>query len=271
MSRQGEGRESGATAHRERYECTRSEKQYSTWGPFSAWEDMEVRILNAMHACKQRVDAALLIDLWDLRVAKMVAVVNAYQRTFHPHDFYPSAADVCRIPDVREVSMDGTDEEFNACIEGLTSRLPELTSKLLGERTAILSALIPFDERPDNVLSLAAVWFNCESCMRHLQCSLLHGLDALVHECLYAKPVGEVAFDTIALRGGWHATFTFSKLSSAIARELVLDCHEDPESITLAEMNSKLYRFIVGESDQVVCSWKDTVSFSGLVGTRCRG
>ena len=105
--------------------------------------------------------------------------------------------------------------------------------------------------------------------------SILHGTEALVHECkrprgsTCRKPASEVTLDT-TVRGGWRSTFTFSTLASDIARGLVLDCREDPENITLAEMNSKLYRFAAHESDQVAYSWIEAVSSFGLVDGYCQ-
>jgi len=235
---------------------------------------MEARIIDAVQACKEEIETTLLMTRWDRRTEKVGAIVKDYQRTFHPHDFYLSLDDVRRIPDIHEAIVDGTDEEFTACAEGLAPRLPGLTSKLLEERTAYLSALIPFDERPGNVLSLATVWFDCTSCGLARR-FLLHGTEALVHECrrpwgsTCRGPASEATLDT-TVRGGWCSTFTFSKLASDTVRGLVLDCREDPESITLAEMNSKLYRFVVRESDQVAFSWMEVVSSFGLFGGCCR-
>ena len=235
---------------------------------------MKVWILDAMKACKKEIELRLLMTRWNSRVAKVGAIVKDYQRTFHPHDFYLSLDDVRRIPDIHEAIVDGTDEEFTACAEGLAPRLPGLTSKLLKERTAYLSVLIPFDERPENVLSLATVWFNCTSCWLDRR-SLLHGTEALVHECRRPRgstcrgPASEATLDT-TVRGGWCSTFTFSKPASDTVRGLVLDCREDPENITLAEMNSKLYRFAAHESDQVAYSWIEAVSSFGLVDGCCQ-
>lgn len=225
---------------------------------------MEIQILDAMKWRKKEIETKALIALWNSRVEEMGTIVKAYQRTFNPHDFYPSVEDVCRIPDIRQVIMGGTDEEFNACAEEVTSRLPELTSQFLEERTEKLSALIPFSGRAD--LSLATVWFKCRLC-RSL---LIHGEDALKHECLRpqnrsdgGRPVGGATFDNFILRRGWFANeFIPSDYASAIARAMILECGENPESITLDEVNSKLYRFFINEDgERFVYSWMERVSF----------
>lgn len=232
---------------------------------------MKTQILKAMKACKQEIETTALITLWTSRLEKMATIVKNYQRTLDPHDFCPSIDDLCRFPDTRKVIVGGADEEF----EEVTSRFHELTSQILEERIAKLSALIPFSERPDNVLSLATVWFNCEPC-RPL---LIHGTDALKHECSHrrgnpdARPVGEVTFDAFVPRGGWCAEtskFTFSIAASTIARGLILDCGEDPESMAFVEMNSKLHRFVFEEIDKLFAySWADAVSFADIVGVFC--
>jgi hypothetical protein len=38
--------------------------------------------------------------------------------------------DACKIPDIRNVIIDGTDEEFNACDEEVTSGFPSRRVKL---------------------------------------------------------------------------------------------------------------------------------------------
>ena len=193
--------------------------------------------------------------------------VGNYQRTLDPHDFCPSIGDVSRIPGIRKAIIYGTDEGFSACVEEVIAGLPKLTSKSLEERNSKLSALLPFKGRPTDVLSLATVWFTCVSC----QVFLMHGIDALMHQCpgprsrAPAKTIGEATFENSVLSHGWRAGasgFRFSTVASTIARGLIVDCGEDPKTITLAEMNSKFHRFILLEKNRpVVHSWRETVSF----------
>ena len=232
-------------------------------------------MLDTMHRCKKEIDDKALVARCISRVNRMEAIVDTYQRTLDPHDFCPSMGDVCRIPDIRSVIIDGTDEEFDACAEEVTTGLPKLTSKFLEERTAKLLDLLPFNERPANVLSLATVWFACELC--HY---LWDGLDTLMHQCLAPgdwpseESIGESTFERRVLSQGWCAgasEFSFSWFASTIARGLVLDCGEDPENITLAELNSKFHRFVLSKNgDLAAHSWRGTVS-TGFVGTYCRG
>ena len=237
---------------------------------------MEVRILNAMRKRKQQIETIIPNDSRWFRVARIRKTIGFCQRTLDPHDFYPSGVDVCRFPDIRKVILYGTYKEFNTCAEELTSRFPKLTSQILEERTAKISALFPLAERPENALSLATAWFNCKTCSP----LLIHGADALKHECPYpaANNNGvlacELTFDTI-LHGGWCAErskFTFSETASTIARRLILDCGEDPENITLKKMNSKLPRFASHENGEIVVrNWREAVSYTGSIGVHCHG
>ena len=233
---------------------------------------MEGQILEKMWRCRKRIEDSALDGRCTHRVDKMRTVVQEYQRTLDPHDFYLQVADICRIYDLRKVIVDGTDEEFNACTQEVTSGLPDLTSQIREERAAKISALLPFNGRQDDAPSLATAWFMCRSCNQYKP---MHGTDALRHPCLTPwnrrsrKPTDDTTPDLhepAGLRQHTETTrFTFSEAASAIARGLILDCGEDPESITLAEINSKLHRFVFFENGQLTAhSWKETVSSSGL-------
>ena len=239
---------------------------------------MEVRILDTMRTCQKEIEDRTLRARCTSRVNEVAAIVQKYRRTLGPHDFCPWSQDICNIPDIRKVIIDGTDEEFNTCTEEVTSKLPKLTSQILEGRTAKLSVLLPFGDRPDNVLLLATAWFKCSLC--HLY-PAIHGIDVLRHHCPLTwsppsgKSAGEAAFSSYALGRGWcaeNSKFTFAKAESNVARELILDCGEDPESITLAEINSKFHRFVFNENDELVAhNWEETVSSIGFVSVHCCG
>jgi len=245
-------------------------KKYTTQERFLAWGEMEDRILEAMRACKNEIEDKALKARCVSRINGMRMIIENYKRTLHPHDFCPSLEDICRIPDTRRVIIYGTDEEFDTCAEEVTSGLPELSTQFLEERTAELSALLPFGDRPNDPLSLATAWFNCGPCHR----TLMHGNDALEHQCLRSRgpypgeAPGETTFDICVPGQSWcsgTSRFTFSKVASAFARELILDCGEDPETITLGEMNSKLHRFAFPEEGGFeAINWHETVSSTGL-------
>ena len=238
---------------------------------------MEVQILDAMRRCRKEIEVKALKVRCAFRANEMGTVARKYQRALGPHDFYLRMEDVCRIPDIRKVIIDGTDEEFSTCVEELTSKLPKLTSQILKERTAKISALLPFKDRPGGALSLATAWFNCGLCYPCYP-DPMHGTDVLGRQCLLpqnpppGQPIDEVAFDFDfrILKQRWCAEtpkFTFSEVASTTARGLILDCGGDPETITLAEMNSKFHRFAFFKSKELVaCSWEETVSSTGFIG-----
>ena len=237
---------------------------------------MKVGILEVMRTCKKEIKNNVENKALEVRcisrVNKMRVVVGKYQRTLDPHDFCPAIEDVCRTPDIRKVIIDGTDEEFNVCAEEATSRLPDLGSQILEERAAKLSALLPFNGEPANVLSLATAWFTCGLCNP----TLMHSPDVLGHQRpipLRQSPegsigIGEATFNYHVPARCWYtetSKFGFSEVVSTIARGLILDCGEDPESITLAEINSRFHRFVFYEDRELVAhNWGGTVSSTAV-------
>lgn len=233
---------------------------------FPEWRKMKNRILEVMQRRKKEIEDEALEARCVSRVDEMRAIIRKFRRTLDPHDFCPSMEDVWGVPDIRKVIIDGTDEEFNA--RANSSELPMLASKFLDERAAKISALVPFTERPDDILSLATVWFKCGLCE-----SLLGGTSALGHHCPIAwdwpsRDSTGLPASTRVLRRGWcieNFKFSFSKTASAIARGLILDCGEDPERITLTDMNSKFHRFALSKNAKLAAySWDETVRPSGL-------
>jgi len=234
---------------------------------------MRTHILDEMQRCKQKIEDKASRDRCRSSVGEMRAIIRKYRRgTLHPHNFYLSMEDVGRIPDIRKAIVNGTDEEFNICVKDVICRLPELTSNILEERTAKVLALLPLDQRPDNVLSLAAVWFifgPADSRSPHL----MDGTEALSHRDPVPlsrtpeTPIGEETFDRYALgqyRFPQESMLSFSEAASTIARGLILDCSEDPESITSAEMDSKFHRFGIYKNDKLVArNWRETVRVCG--------
>ena len=227
---------------------------------------MEARILEVMRERKQQFDEALEAQCIS-RVTKIRTAIQKYQQTLSPRDFCPQMEDVCQIPAVRKLIIDGTDRDFNAWAGKFSAVLPKLTSEIRDERVTKISALLPFKGQSGNILSLATAWFSCGLCCQYP----IHGIDALGNrQCLvlpsnpFVKPIGEATIDLHTLGRGCCAEtseFTFSEVASTIAQGLILDCGEDPESITLAEINSKHHRFVFYENGELVAhSWTETVS-----------
>ena len=92
-----------------------------------------------MRSQKEQIKDEVLEARCIARVDKMRSIVHKYNRTLSPHDFCLSKEDVCQIPDIRKVIIDGIDEDFLACTDEVTPELPRLTSKIHQERTAKIS------------------------------------------------------------------------------------------------------------------------------------
>ena len=218
-----------------------------------------------MQTRKQEIEDDALEDRCIFRLTKMKEIVKSYERTLNPHDFCPSTEDICMVPDIRKAIIDGNNEEFDTCADEVMSRLPRLTSPLLEERIAKISALLPYKKRSDNVLSLAIAWVKCGSC----NASPMHATDALRHYCsipqdyFSEKPIGEATFDAYVRGQAWcgqTATLRFSQPTSSIARGLILDCGDDSKNITWKEMDAKFHRFVRYEcGNPIVQNWREMV------------
>ena len=215
-----------------------------------------VRARNEREQCKFRGD-------------RIREIVESFRKSLpHPHDFHPSTADVCRIQDVRTIISNGTDEEFEACEEDIRSLIPELSATMLEERRQLFLTLLPQDSPSVEHLSLATTMFDCMGCRKF-------GLrieEALSHQCAYhanytARSVRYVHEDELGgFPWGPGTQFRYSKNLPALAREIVLECGEDPDYITTKEMNRKHHRFacfhLNGTPTWVtVLNWFEAVSF----------
>ena len=239
---------------------------------------MEARVLDAMRTRKQAIEHKAQKDRCISRVMRMGTIVEGHMRTHHPYDFHLLLEDVCRLPDIRRVIIDGTDEEFDTRAEEVTSRLPELTVQCLEERTAKVSALLPFEGQSGNAISLATAWVRCGSCgMRPM-----HATHALNHNCSIPcsdssseKPIAEATFDIHVPRRAWCGGATKLEFAADLfktARELALNCGEDPGSITWAEINTMLHRLVRHNgSYPIVYAWSEMVCPTGFIGVRCCG
>ena len=201
----------------------------------------------------ERITAGLDARRCESRIGKIDAVADSFRLSLpHPHDFSPSRADICWIPEVRKTIVDGTDEEFRECEADLRSRIPELSVAWLEERRKFFLELLPQDSPTLEHLSLATTLFDCTKCRTFG----LHIEDALSHSCChynygsehrasFTNGAGASAFYR-RTGGPWDprfAKFEYSASLSALAREVVIQCGEDPDMITTLEMNRKNHRF----------------------------
>ena len=223
---------------------------------------MKVRILEVMRERKKELDKVREARSIS-RETRIRTIIQRYRQTLGPCGFCPQTEDVCQIPAIRRLIINGTDQEFSAWANKFSPGLPRFTS----------ATLLPFKGRSGKILSLATVWFSCRMCSQYP----IHGIDALRHrQCLALvnNPCGKPAIKTIIdlhtlgpCCGGKSFEFTFSEFASTIAQGLILDCGEDPESITLAEIKSRHHQFVFYENGELAAhSWEETVSPASLLG-----
>lgn len=192
----------------------------------------------------------------------------------NPRDFYPSAADICWIPEVRKAIIDGTDKEFQDCIVDIRSRISELSATWLEERRNFFLQFLPQDPPTLQHLSLATTFFDCVKC---------HTFDmrierALSHCCLNREYVTQFSGESSAQTYDYHvnphwdsgfARYRYSAELTTVAREIILECGENPDTITTQEMSGKHHRFVRFDTNGTVgvLNWVEAVSSGALLST----
>jgi len=223
----------------------------------------------------ERIHVRLDTKRWGSRTAKVEEIVDSFRFSLpHPHDFSPPAADICWIPEVQKAIIDGTDEEFQVCEANIRSTIPELSVTWLEERRKFFLQLLPQDSPTLEQLSLAATLFDCTKCY-------VHGMrieETLSHRCHRRwdeyKPFKE-RFSSVNSANVFHndvgtpwnpefSEYRYSAKLSALIREVILECGENPDTITAKEMNRKHYRFACFGKDGAVT----VLSWSQAVGSR---
>lgn len=218
----------------------------------------------------ERIHAKLDAARYRFRIGKIGKIVESFRLSLpHPHDFSPSQADICWLPEVKKAIVDGTDKEFQDCKSDIRSRIPELSATWLEERRKFFLELLPQESPSLEHLSLATTLFDCTKCRKFG----MHIEDALSHRCrLYFGAEYTAKFSNITGANTFHhdvgapwnsgvAEYRYSAELSAIAREIVLECGENPDTITTQEMNKKHHRFVRFEGEAInVLSWLQAVS-----------
>ena len=223
----------------------------------------------------QRIHSQLDARRHSSRVARVGKVVESFRLSLpHPCDFSPSTADVCWIPEVRKAIVSGTDEEFQKCETELQSRIPELSAIWLEERRKFFLGLLPQDSPSLKHLALATTLFDCTRCYRTGSGMRIEA--ALSHACLgYGYGTShEAEFPSATKAKSFHqaagtpwdsgfSSYRYAVELPALAREVVLECGEDPDVMTTQEMNNKFHRFACFCRDGAVnvLTWSKVVRF----------
>ena len=209
------------------------------------------------------------------RIAGINKIVDLFRFSLpHPHDFSPSTADVCWIPEVRKTIIGGTDAEFQHLEADLRSRMSELSASQLEERKKFFLQLLPQDSSNLEHLSLVTTLFDCTKCdhsemctkaaLSHTCVSFSHGYKN-EHKASFSNVHSETAFND---RAGipWDSGFSEYKHSgvySALVREVVVECGENLDTVTTQEMNRRPHRFVrFGSGGAIaVLNWSEAVSW----------
>lgn len=210
------------------------------------------------------------------RIDQMQDVACSFRYSLpHPHDFSPSTADLCWIPEVRKAIVDGTDEEFQIRETEIRSRIPELSTTWLEERRRVFLKLLPQDSPSLEHLSLATTLFDCMKCREfgmRIEDALSHACEYRHDDEFFAKfssinSANIFYYDVGAPWDSGLAKYRYSAKLSAIVREIVLGCGEDPDTITTKEMNRKHHRFAFFDADGPisVLSWFQAVSYRARI------
>ena len=218
----------------------------------------------------ERIHAGPREEKLEFRTGKIEEIVSSFRSSLpHPHDFSPSTADVCWIPEVRKAIVGGTDEEFRDREAEVRSRISELSATWLEERKTVLLKRLPQGSPGMEHLSLATTLFDCKGCNKFG----MRTEEVLSHRCRYDDDRRIPKFPNSTSRRyfchevgiPWDfriSMYRYSKELSALTRAIVLECGEDPDTITTEEMNKKHHRFVrLGANGSIaVLSWSQAVS-----------
>jgi len=218
------------------------------------------------------INARLDAKRCESRIDRVGVVVDSFRFSLpHPHDFSPTKADLCWIPEVQKTIIDGTDEEFQDCEADLRSRISELSAAWLKERRNFFLRLLPQDSPSLEHLPLMTTLFDCTKC--HRLGAGLHIENALSHRCYdysyrhehRGNFTSAASASTFYSKAGnpWdsgYAKYEYSARLSALVREVVIGCGENPDTITVREMNRKHHRFACFSGSVSVLNWSEAVS-----------
>ena len=220
------------------------------------------------------------------RIDKIRRIIDSFYGSLpHHHDFRPSVADICWIPEMQKTIISGTDEEFEACEADTRARLPELSATWLEERRNFFVALLPQDSPTVEHLSLTTTIFDCKKCWdkgMRIEKALSHTcecwgwehLDERHFKKIPSKHIAKVFYDEA--RSPWdsgYSEYKYSEKRSHLVREIVLECGEDPDTITTKEMNKRHLRLACFQPNGMikVLSWYEVLnSRAAGFSTPCR-
>lgn len=199
------------------------------------------------------------------RAHDISSVLAEYRNALESPRSLPSAGDIHTLPGVRDILLDGTDEEFAALKSDIVSRLPQLTAQCYEERRTTLMELLPERLRTRDALFLASTSFYCEPCSTRE----LNAREAIHHTCGYYNWGPDTRTLLSVEENPWSKTLkglSYCSSDAGSKEKIVLAVGEDPATITDAGMDLGGHRFLAysqsgGSSGSLnVLSWRGLVS-----------
>lgn len=220
-----------------------------------------------------------------------------FMRTMGPNDVVATTADICFVPEIREIVTNASDEVYEKFKSTLPAQLPDLSKNCIDQRNAYLAELIvaarqteaavtaseaavsdsaaepmgdampsgsPKSSDPMCLLKLATSWFQCP--MGY--CGSLDYEQAHTHRCLFFMRGNDDTVTNAYIKQmgvqPWNLERTriqFNVTAAAVAAELVQAYGKDPLVTTAEEMDLMNPRFAILQKDSVaVVTWRRIAS-----------
>ena len=210
-----------------------------------AWDGLKSSVLVWIGDKKTQRIQRETRELISSRVKELAQIIDSTQRQGEPSDFHLLKEDVCWIPDIKTIIIEGSPEEFEDLRAGLADKLLTLTAEFKEARSAALLPLLPYENPTAEKLSLATTWFKCE----HSWCPALRHSGVLVHNC-FKRPYSDASesdryyMDLAGRPWALGQGTLFHEKKAEFSRELILAVGGDPETMTHAEMDNQGHRFV---------------------------
>lgn len=206
------------------------------------------------------------------RYQEIERIVSAYQRTYHPHEFFISTSDICECPGVSDSVVGTSDKAFQECLLGIPDLISESHAQAPEKRRGELSELLP-EGSTDDDLVLAVSWFKCKYCSQSF-----HHAQAIKHSCpgfrilsyrtyeeIKAIELSEQVYHRICRQGTWLAyRLTHWKDVGELTKQVIEAAGMDPNKVTPDELDDANLRFVVftgpESSTMTIVGWRCLVS-----------
>lgn len=205
------------------------------------------------------------------RYQEIDKIVNAYQRTHHPREFFISTLDVCESPGVSAKIVDPSNQVFQDCLATIPYLIPVTHALTLEKRRDEILKLLPEGSKDDD-LALAVSWFKCKYCGQSF-----HYAEAIRHSCYVFRMWSYRSYEEIKTmepleqvnhlcgRGMWITDrLGYWGDAAELTKQVVEATGMDPDKATPEELDDAKHRFVVcaggGSSTMTIVGWRCLVS-----------